>query len=365
MLRRRYVPALFLTVPLALAACGSSDPGAASSGKTYQLQFASYNVPDAAESRAQKDWAKRVEAATNGRVKVEFFFQESLLAAAETLPGVNDGRADMGWVATGYYPAELPLMSVVGVPFISQDPNAQIKAFTDLYAGNAAVKDEWKAQGVHVLHWNPSSANIVAMKKPVSAINDLKGVKVRGYGYVSEALKLAGMNAIGLAQPEVYEALQRGVLDATSGASLNIAVDRKFQEVAKHFVGMDFGTYSITADVISLNKWNELPKDIQDTITEVSKDQPKVYMDYLKAQEDLACKALSDAGGEITILPEADTRPWREAAGPKIRDTWIADVRKANPKADPNAFYDAYVAKIKEHESGSSYQEPLKRCAAK
>lgn len=364
MLRTRYLPALLLT-SLALAACGNSDPGGTGSGETYELQFASYNVPDAAESLAQKDWAKRVEEATDGRVKVEFFFQESLLAAAETLPGVNDGRADMGWVATGYYPAELPLMSVVGVPFLSQDPNAQIEAFTDLYANDPAIKDEWNAQGVHVLHWNPSSANIVATKEPISSISDLDGVKVRGYGYVSEALKLAGMNAIGLAQPEVYEALQRGVIDATSGASLNIAVDRKFQEVAKHFVGMDFGTYSITADVISLNKWNELPADIQETITEVSKEQPKIYIDYLKAEEEQACEALFEAGGKVTVLPEADTRPWRDAAGPKIKDIWIQDVKKANSKADPTAFYDAYAALIEQYESGSTYQEPLKRCAAK
>ena len=365
MSRTRSIPALLIAISLAVAACGGSGEGQASGDEVYKLQFASYNVPDAAEALATKDWAERVSEATDGRVEIEFFFQEALLSAAETLPGVADGRADMGYVATGYYPAELPLTSVVGVPFISQDPVAQGKALADLYENNEALAEEWKSQGVHVLNWNPSSGNIVALKDAVTSLDDLKGIKVRGYGYVSEALKLAGMNPIGLAQPEVYEALQRGVIEATSGASMNIAIDRKFQEVAPHFVGMNFGSYSITADVISLTKWNSLPKDIRDAITSVSKEHPASYMEYLAEMEDESCGALLQADGDVTLLPESDTQAWRAAAGPKIRDIWANDVKKANPQADSNAFYDAYLASIQEYETGSTYVEPMQRCAAR
>lgn len=358
--RTTTLTALALAGGLALTGCSGAGPDGE---ETFELQFASYNVPDAAESLAQKEWAKRVEERTEGRVKVEFFFQESLLGAAETLPGVADGRADLGWVATGYHPAELPLTSIVGIPFITQDPNAQNRAMSALYESHEDLRSEWEAQGVHVLGWNPSSANIVASKKEVGSMEDLASVKVRGYGYVSEALSLAGMNAIGLAQPEVYEALQRGVLDATSGASLNIAVDRKFQEVAPYFVGLDFGTYSITADVISKRTWDSLPEDIQQVMTEVSAEQRDFYADFLEKQEDQACQDLLAAGGTPVVLPPEETQAWRELAGPEIRAIWEQDVAKANPGVDADAFYDAYVEAMAEEEEGSSYVEPLKRCA--
>lgn len=357
----RRIPAFVVAAGLVLTGCsGAASP---SGEESFELQFASYNVPDAAESLAQKEWAKRVEERTEGRVKVEFFFQESLLGAAETLPGVADGRADLGWVATGYHPAELPLTSIVGIPFITQDPNAQNRAMADLYASHEELRSEWEQQGVHVLGWNPSSANIVASKQEVQTMDDLQGVKVRGYGYVSEALSLAGMNAIGLAQPEVYEALQRGVLDATSGASLNIAVDRKFQEVAPYFVGLDFGTYSITADVISKRTWDSLPEDIKEIMTEVSAEQREFYAEFLEQEEAEACEQLLAAGGTPIILSTEETQAWRDKAGPEIRAIWKEDVASANPEADADAFYEAYVDAMAREEEGSTYVEPLKRCA--
>lgn len=357
------VTALLLPAVLLLASCGGDAGGDSADGESFDLKFASYNVPTAAEAVTSAAWAEEIEEATDGRVKIEFFYQEALLSGAETLPGVGDGRADMGYIAGAYYPAELPLSNVAGIPFLTENAEAQGRTFQDLYENNDALREEWESQGVKVITWAPVPPNIVAMKEPVDGLEDLEGQKVRGYGYVSEALSMAGASAVGISQSEVYEALQRGVLDGTSGASLDIAADRDYQEVAPHFMDVNFGNYAVTANIINLDTWESMPSDIQDAITTASEDYMDKYLANLDELEVAACDELLEAGGDVTILDEADTASWRDEAGPAIREIWTNDVKASTPDADTDAFFDDYTSTLEQYESESDYESAMKRCA--
>ena len=345
---------------LLTAACGGSS---ADADQTFNLKFASYNVPDAAEAQTTAEWAKDVAEATDGRVKIEFFYQESLLSGVETLPGVADGRADMGYIADAYYPAELPLTTVAGIPFVTSNAEAQGRAFVDLYANNEALTAEWENQGVHVLTWAPVPSNIVAVKEPMVSLDDLEGRKIRGYGYVSQALEAAGASAVGISQSEVYEGLQRGVLDGTSGASLDIAADRDYQEVAPHFVDVNSGNYAMTANVINRSVWESMPEGIQDAITEVSAGYLDDYLARLDKVEQAACDELLDAGGDVTLLPESETRAWAEQTGPQIQNQWAEAVASSAGGADAEAFYEAYSSTLESYEAESDYESAMERCA--
>lgn len=359
----RFLPALLVPVGLLLASCGGSSGGASTDEESFDLKFASYNVPTAAESVTSKAWAEEIEEATDGRVQIEFFYQEALLSGAETLPGVADGRADMGYIAGAYYPAELPLSNIAGIPFLTENAEAQGRTFRDLYENNDALREEWESQGVRVVTWAPVPPNIVAMKEPADGLEDLGGKKIRGYGYVSEALEMAGASAVGISQSEVYEALQRGVLDGTSGASLDIAADRDYQEVAPHFMDVNFGNYAVTANIINIDTWESMPTDIQDAITEVSEDYMDTYLENLAELEVAACDELLEADGDVTILDESQTSDWRDEAGPAIREIWADDVKSSNPEADTDAFFEAYTSTLEQYESESDYESAMKRCA--
>jgi len=365
MRNKRFLPAaLFVPTALLLASCGgSSDTGSAAGGETYELKFASYNVPTAAESVTSKAWAKDIEEATDGRVKIEFFYQEALLTGAETLPGVADGRADMGYIAGAYYPAELPLSNVAGIPFLTENAEAQGRTFKDLYENNDALREEWESLGVKVVTWAPVPPNIVAMKEPTDGLEDLEGKKIRGYGYVSQALEMAGASAVGISQSEVYEALQRGVLDGTSGASLDIAADRDYQEVAPHFVDVNFGNYAVTANIINKELWDSFPEDIKSAFTEASEGYMDMYLENLAELEVASCDELLEAGGDVTLLEDSETAAWQKEAGPAIQEIWANDVRATKPDADTEAFFEAYTSTLEQYEAESEYVPAMERCA--
>lgn len=361
--KRHLAAALLLPASLALAACGGDDGGGAEGEESYDLTFASYNVPSAAEAVTSEEWAQEIEEATDGRVTIEFFYQEALLSGAETLPGVADGRADMGYIAGAYYPAELPLSNIAGIPFLTENAEAQGRTFQELYENNDALREEWESQGVRVVTWAPVPPNIVAVKDPADSLDDLQGRKIRGYGYVSEALEMAGASAVGISQSEVYEALQRGVLDGTSGASIDIATDRDYQEVAPHFMDVNFGNYAVTANIMNLQTWENMPQDIQDAFTEASEGYMETYLENLADLEVAACDELLEAGGDVTLLEESDTADWEAEAGPAIQDIWANDVQAVNPDVDTDAFFEEYTSLLEEYEADSDYTPALERCA--
>lgn len=349
---------------LVLGACSGGSAGGNGGAETFKLRLASYQPPGAAEAVATAEWAEQVKKATDGRVEVEFFHQEALLPGAETLQGVGDGRADMGYIADAYYPGELPLTNIAGVPFNTSSPEAQGHAFIDMLESNEQFQQEWENAGVRPLIWAPVPPNGVAVKEPAGSLADLEGRKIRVIGFAAEAFEDAGITPVAISQSEVYESLQRGVVDGTSGASFDILTDRDYQEVAPHFMDVRSGNYAVTVNVINKRLWDSMPDDIQDAINEVSAGYLDLYLEILQEHEDEACTKLTDAGGDITIIDESEAEAWAKESAEGAKQQWIDAVESSNPNADAEAFYDEYVSALEEHEASASYEPALQRCAA-
>lgn len=331
--------------------------------KVHELQFASYIGAAAAQSKASEWWAKEIERRTAGRIKVKFFYQGALLPATDILKGIGDGRADLGYVANAYHPAELPLSSVVGVPFMTSNAEAQMRTFTELYQRNAAFRGEWERQGVHVLFFHPLSENIVGMRKPVASVAELQGKRIRGLGYVNQVLQQIGANPVAIAAPEIYESLLRGTLDGYSGFAFEVVTALKLNEVAPHTMAMGTGNYVFAATPITKKTWDALPEDLQKIVTEVSSQYTTKVVEILAQTEDEVCAAIRKAGGTVTVMPAAEIAQIRAKVGNSIQELWIKDATARGAQAAP--FLADYVATLKKYEAQATYTSGVKRCAGK
>ena len=351
----------FLAVAALCASAALMMASSASAQETFNLRFASYIGKSAAQSRAQEWWAEEVQKRTNGRVRVRFFYQGALLPAADILRGVADGRADLGYVANAYHPAELPLSSVVGVPFITSNAEAQMRTFQELYERNAAFRGEWDRQNVHVLFFNPLSENIVGMRDPIRGVADFKGKPIRGLGYINQVIEIIGGNPVAIAATEIYEALQRKTIAGYSGFAFEVVTALKLHEVAPHTVATGTGNYVFAATPITKSLWNRMPEDIKKTLTEVSRDYMDKVLDILKQTEDEVCTAIKAAGGTVQVLPQAEIDDIRAKVGDQINQRWIADASARGAAAAP--FMADYRETLTKHEKTATYVSGVKRCA--
>lgn len=363
---RKLATAGLLATTLVLAACGSNgDGGDGSSGgeATYTWNFADYSAPTNVTAEAMVEWAEEVEELTDGRVKINFFYSGALLPAQEILPGVGDGRADLGYIAAQYHPSDLPLSQISGVPFLNDNAQRGALAFGDLYEDNEALRQEWQEQGVHMLTPVFTPPAIVVSKRPVESLEDFRQAKVRTLGYQAEAFKQIGAAPVGIPQPEVYQSLERGVIDMASGTTLDLASSLGFEEVTKHYVGIPTGQYVIAGNIINLELWESLPDDIKDAIETANENYLDNIVTRLEEREAEACEQAKAAGVTISILPEADAEQWESVVGDSILDVWSADAAAAGA-TDPDAFAEDYRAALADHEDGLEYEDGMEQCAA-
>ena len=371
------VVAAVAALSLVVVACGAEQesvagdgadedsPGeeeAADSGEVFELRFANFLGPQAAQILAMRWWAEQVEERTDGRVTVEFFDGGSLLAAGDTLPGIGDGRAEMGHVAHFYHPGELPLSTVSELPFMVANPQVQARVFNQLYRDSEEFRGEWEAMGVHVLHFNPSGVVILGSEDPIVTPEDLQGRQVRAVGYAARALDAVGANPQALEAPEIYESMQRGLIDSYSSFPFEVITAFQLQEVAPYVADPGLGNYLLTAAPISLSMWEAMPDDIRQILTEVSEELlDDAVWDIYADVEDAVCDAIVEAGGEVTVFTDDDVSAWQDQLGPEFLDEWLDNV--ATDRGSAEQFLDDYRTALDVHSEDADFDSGVRRCA--
>ena len=116
----------------------------------------------------------------------------------------------------------------------------------------------------------------------------------------------------------MYDALDKGAIDAavTSWASF---YNRKFYEVVDHFVGPIWWT--VWVNFMNLDTWNSLPKDIQDTILEVSAEVEAQSLGLMKSTDENHIAELGKLG-TVKILTAQEKAAWGEPLKP-VYASWL------------------------------------------
>ena len=189
-------------------------------------------------------FAADVKARTNGQVEVQLFGSEQLAKAAENIPRWRAARSRRRWRVNFQWGTTIPEMSVTLIPYAFADLE-RIKRFPAL--GGAQVARE-EARGARRARTSRGSTSRVRRSTPRarsrSSAEDFKGIKIRGFNTLTDnALTAVGASPSAMPGPEVYKALQSGVLDAGL-TDISAAFSRRFYEVQKFgTVGPIFTVY--------------------------------------------------------------------------------------------------------------------------
>ena len=107
----------------------------AASAQEFKLRWGHY-LPNSPFVQVEKDFAKKIEERTNGRVKIDITFAGGLGKGNEVALLAGRGAIDMASVAMGYYPDQLLFWKAYQIPFIFDDPVQAINCL--LYTSDAA-----------------------------------------------------------------------------------------------------------------------------------------------------------------------------------------------------------------------------------
>ena len=341
---------------------------AEAAGDPVRLVYASFAVEDSPHSQAFAWMAEELNTRTNGRVSIEQFHAGALCAFNDIFDCIKDGRADFGLFLPVQQPSFFPYSSIGSVLFVSRDTQAHSEAFNELAASNDQFSAEWDAQGMRPLWFASIGPAVLGANEPVENIEWMENKSIRATGYFTQALDAIGANPVALSNAEVYEAIQRGTIDAFYASTLDgAALDNSHFEVTSHWQDLGAGEYVSIATAVSQRALDQLTEDEQAILFELAAQVSSEFFDtYYFPQMEVACDNAINGGLEsLTIWPEEEAQRFADAAADVVKEQWIADT-EAGGTTGAAEFYDEFVATVREKEATSTLGETAtERCAAR
>jgi TRAP-type C4-dicarboxylate transport system substrate-binding protein len=211
-------------------------------------------------------WIAEIESATNGRVKIVTFPGQTLLKMKDIYDGVVDGIADIGIGAFTLHYGRYPLMEVFELVRLPYDNATHAAVVT--WEGYKKIK-ALKLKDAKCLYLFCTGPGAIWSTTPIRNMDDLKGLELMATGTTAVIMKRLGASPVGLPRPEVYIALKKGTVKGSVGP-LEVLKGFREAEVAK-YVTLVPGLYNKVFYVtMNLDKWNSLPKDVQDAFDKVN-----------------------------------------------------------------------------------------------
>ncbi len=296
-----------------------ADKGKAKAVK-IKLSYANFPPAPTFPCVQMERWKKEVEKKTNGKVSIDTYPGGTLLKAKAMFDGVVSGQADIGTICMAYQPGRFTLTNATSLPL--GIPNAHVGSLVLLDLYNKYKPKSFKK--VKVLTMFTTAPSNIMSKKPVRTLADLKGVDLRASGGAAQILKTWGANQVGMPMSATPEALQKGVVQGLF-SSLEVMKDFKFAEHCKYVTKTDTVIYPF-AVIMNLDKWNSLPKDVQQVMENLCREQAEWTGNYMDSHVKKSI-AWSKKNQEVEFIELGDNKKdWDKLLSP-ITEDWISKVK--------------------------------------
>lgn len=284
-------------------------------------------------------WAKSVEAASKGSIKVALFPAQQLGKAPDHYDMARDGIADMAWVNPGYQAGRFPIFAAGELPFLMSQPKGGSGALDAWYRKHVAkeMKDvEFCLAHLHI--------GALHSKAAITAPEQIKGLKIRpANGTVARLVTTLGGTNVQLSAPEARDALEKGVADAITFPWQSI-VTFGIDKVTKFHTDMRLYQAAFVW-VMSKSWYGKLDAEQKKVVdSHCSNEWAEKGGGAWGEDEDGGQAKLAAAGHTIVKLTPDQLGAWRKAAEP-VYGQWEAEAGKAGH--DGKALLDSLKAELK------------------
>lgn len=265
-------------------------------------------------------WAKEVAEKTEGRVEIVVHPGNALAAPGDTYDAVVSGVAGMGFVLPAYTPGRFPMSQILEYPFM----------FTSALQANLTAWDmvpmlrEHEYTDAELLWFGGTDLGHILLKTDAKTLVDLKGKKLRSPGPIyNDVIKGLGAVEVSLPVSDLYDAMDRGIVDGTVMAP-SALISFRLMEVTNNIVLMNMYT---TPLILFANKelWNKVSAADQKIIMDIVKTFPERIGKQYDVEVEHAMSLAKEKGKAIYPFSDADMTQFHQLVDPLIKG-WIADL---------------------------------------
>jgi len=308
-------------------------PAAAAPAPTAEAIKLSYSVffpPTHIQAVTATEWAKEVEKRTNGQVKITMYPGGTLTNPQQCYEGVVNGISDIGMSCFAYTQGRFPLLEGLDLPLGYPNGHVATRVATEL----TAKYQPKEVSDVHVLYIHAHGPGLLASKKPVRTLDDVKGLKIRSTGLSQKIATALGGTPVAMPQGDTYEALSKGVVDATLCPIETLKGWKQGEVITSVTDATAVGYTTAMFVVMNKGKWDALPADVQKTVTEVSAEWVAKHGQAWDQADADGREFVKGLNREMISLSPEEQQRWKDAVKPVLEAYVAAAKAKELPGAE-------------------------------
>jgi len=282
-------------------------------------------------------FSREIREKSNGNITLKFYEPGAIFKSLEIFDAVRNKRIDAGY-STGQYFTKKSLAFTIfsGTPYA---PSA-----SEHYGWIRSTEGKQLHDGLYAEYGLKAIPCVMIreeglgwFREPIHSPEDLRGMKIRAFGFGARVLQEFGVSTQLLAGADIYPALEKGVIDATEFSVPYIDIHLGFYQVTKLYYYPSFHQpFSMNEVIVSLSRWAELSVSQQELIESVCHEN---ILASLEEDKRLRAKALED----LRTLHDVDIREVPQSIWASGEKAWVTVYEDLSQKdSDFARIYAAY-----------------------
>ncbi len=292
---------------------GVAGPAAAK----MNLKYGFIAPPTHPEVKAGEAFAAYVKDKTKGEITIDLFPLGQLGSERSMVEQVQSGTLDMMDCTTAVLSNFVPQVALFDLPFLwpSREVAYSVLADAEFFK---MYGDIFPDKGMMFLGYGENEMrDLTNTKREVRKPEDVKGLKIRVIEspVFLETWRTLGASPVPMPFPEVYNALQQGVIDAQENPILTSAL-MKFTEVCPYAT---ITNYSLTETIrlMNIDLWKSLTPEQQQIFREASELMIKLNREGgMKMLAEITAKLEAEGKVKIVRLSKEERDAFHQAVKP-------------------------------------------------
>jgi len=310
---------------------------AATAGGTAALGFPAIAVAQAPlKWRVQTAWpagtvgytafqkyCASVKAVTEGKLEFQPFPEAGVVGTFEMFDAVKNGVLDAMHCFSNYWFSKLPATAFFSSYPLGLDRPDQWETWFYGLGGLELARKAYQPHNMFFVGSIQHDLNLIHSRIPIRSFEEFKGKKIRfPGGMIADIFAYAGVSTVILPGGQVYQALDRGLVDASDYTGPAVNYDLRFHQVAKYIIMGPPTTPCLHQPVdlmdltVNLARWNALPKRLQDLVIGATRQHSWDQYAYIQKANVTAWERYGAEGVQIIRLSETDIQKFRRYAIP-------------------------------------------------
>jgi tripartite ATP-independent transporter DctP family solute receptor len=289
--------------------------GIASAKMTFKLGMVA--PPTHPQAKANLIFADYIKTKTNGEITVDVFPMGQLGGERSMVEQVQGGTLDMADITTAVLSNFVPQAALYDMPFIWPTREIAYKVLADAEFWKI-MSDTFPPKGMVAFGYGENEIrDLTNVKREIRKPDDVKGLKIRVMEapIYLETWRTLGANPVPMPFPEIYNALQQGVIDAQENPIMTSSL-MKFTEVTPYATILN---YCLTEciKIANVDVWKKLTPDQQKIFYEAAQIAIKANREEgLKMTSDIVEKMKSEGKVKVTQLTAEERAAFQQAVKP-------------------------------------------------